>query len=176
MYVGSSINFKRRWNRHKCDLRANRHACRHLQNSFNKYGERTFSFEVLEFVTDTSKIIDREQFWIDFFAPEYNKRAIANSCIGLKRSAEARANMSAAQKGKKRSLEARANQSAALKGHPVSEETRAKISKSHFGICPSEETRAKMSAAKKGKKQSPEVVAKRIATIKNNRLMKKGLL
>ena len=176
MYVGSSVNYKRRWNRHKCDLRANRHACKHLQNSFNKYGESNFDFGVIEFVSDASNLIKQEQFWIDFLRPEYNKRAIANSCIGLKRSPEARANMAKAQIGKKRSVEARANQSAALKGHVVTEETRAKISKSHLGIRPSAESRAKMSASAKGRKQSPETIAKRMLAIKNARLKQKGLL
>lgn len=173
MYVGSSINYKRRWNKHKSTLRRNTHACQHMQNSFNKHGEIAFSFEVIEFVSDVTQIIAREQFWIDFYRPEYNKRAIANSCIGLKRSPEAKARMSAAQKGKKRSAESIVKAANALKGHIVSAETRAKISKSHIGIKPSDEARAKMSAAKKGRKQSPETIAKRMAAIKQKLLAKK---
>lgn len=149
MYVGSAVAVNRRWAVHKSKLRANTHHCRHLQNAFRKYGDDAFDWEIIEFVEDKTQLIAREQFWIDFFKPAYNKRKIANSCLGLKRSDEARSRMAAAQTGRKQSPETIAKRAAAIRGRPRPPEVRAKISASHVGIRPSEEARAKMSAAAK---------------------------
>lgn len=152
MYVGSAVNVARRWRRHNHDLRKNVHACRHLQNAYHKYGADAFDWEVVEVVGDKEDLISREQFWMDFFRPTYNKRLIANSCLGLKRSPEARKNMSQAHLGHKQSPETIAKRAAALRGKPRSPEVRAKISASHIGIRPSAESRAKMSASAKQRK------------------------
>ena len=77
--------------------------------------------------------------------------------IGIKKSPETLAKMSAAKKGRKKSPEHIAKMSAALKGR--------KLSPEHI---------AKMSAAKKGKKKSPETIAKRQATRAANRIAKQA--
>lgn len=99
MYVGSAVNLTRRWSAHKSKLTNGKHHCEHLQNAFRKYGPDAFCWEIVEFVDDAEKLIEKEQFWIDFFRPIYNKRKIANSCLGLKRSEQARENMRKAQIG-----------------------------------------------------------------------------
>jgi group I intron endonuclease len=157
MYIGSAVNIARRWRVHKHYLNKGTHPSKHLQNSFNKNKSVNFSFEVVEFVEDKAKLIAREQVWIDFFNPAYNKRKIADSCLGVKRSDESRAKMSAAQKGKKQNPETIAKRSAALKGRPRPAHVKAKISASHIGIRPSEATKLKMSLAKKGKKKKDAV-------------------
>ncbi len=48
VYVGSSINLKERWRRHKKDLRKEKHHSIILQRAWNKYGEKSFVFEVLK--------------------------------------------------------------------------------------------------------------------------------
>jgi len=149
MYVGSAIAVNRRWSRHSHDLRKNVHACKHLQNAFNKYGTSTFDWEIVEFVDDKKDLIVKEQFWINFFKPAYNKRKIADSCLGLKRSDEAKEKMRLAQTGRTQSAETIAKRSAALKGRPRPAEVRAKISASHVGIRPSLEARKKMSESAK---------------------------
>jgi group I intron endonuclease len=154
MYVGSAVAVNRRWNAHRCNLRAGKHHCKHLQNAHRKYGESAFDWEIVEFVEDKNSLLAREQFWIDFFQPVYNKRAIANSCLGVKRSEESRLRMSLAQLGRKQSPETRAKRSAALAGKPRSAEVRAKISAAHVGIRPSAESRAKMSESAKRRKRS----------------------
>ena len=153
MYIGSAVNVTRRLRVHKHYLHQGKHPSKHLQNSFNKHSDVVFSFEIVEFVDDKTKLIEREQLWIDFFKPAYNKRKIADSCLGVKRSPEARAKMSAAQKGKKQSPETIAKRIAAIKGRPRPPHVRAKISASHMGIRPSDASRLKMSLAKKGKKK-----------------------
>ena len=49
IYIGQSIDIKRRWNDHKSELRRNAHYNIYLQQSWNKYGEENFIFEVIEF-------------------------------------------------------------------------------------------------------------------------------
>jgi group I intron endonuclease len=149
MYVGSAVNVSRRWSRHAHDLRKGVHACKHLQNAFDKYGAATFDWEIIQFVDAKEKLIQKEQFWIDFFRPAYNKRKIADSCLGLKRSPEAKEKMRLAQLGRKQIPETIAKRSAALKGRPRPAEVRAKISASHVGIRPTAEARIKMSESAK---------------------------
>ena len=35
-YIGSAVNFRKRWNTHKSCLRNNKHANKHLQRAWNK--------------------------------------------------------------------------------------------------------------------------------------------
>ena len=153
MYVGSAVAVNRRWNAHRCNLRKGTHHCKHLQNAHVKYGEQLFDWEIIEFVDNVNKLIEKEQFWINFFQPIYNKRAIANSCLGVKRSKESRLKMSFAQTGKKQSEETKAKRSASLKGRPRPLAVREKISASHVGIVPNEASRAKMSESAKRRKR-----------------------
>jgi len=149
MYVGSAVAVNRRWAAHMCNLRKGKHHCEHLQNAFRKYGAEAFDWEIVQFVEEKADLISREQFWIDFFKPSYNKRKIANSCLGVKRSEQARENMRQAQLGRKQSPELVAKRTAALKGRPRPPEVRAKISASHMGIRPTAESRQKMSESAK---------------------------
>ena len=87
-YVGSSVNFDKRIRQHKIDLKRKKHANRHLQDSWNKYGEEAFSFTALEVVTNPEDLLSREQFWIDTSNPEYNIDKVAGSSLGVKRSPE----------------------------------------------------------------------------------------
>lgn len=64
IYVGSSINLRKRMKDHFRDLRNNRHANQHLQKAYNKYGLDKFIFEVLEYV-EKDMLLEREQYYID---------------------------------------------------------------------------------------------------------------
>lgn len=46
-YIGQSINIKKRWYSHKYYLRRGQHTNKHLQRSFDKYGEKNFKLEIL---------------------------------------------------------------------------------------------------------------------------------
>ena len=116
MYVGSAVSVNRRWNAHKCNLRAGKHHCVHLQNAHAKYGAAAFDWEIIEFVDNKENLLDREQFWIDFFQPVYNKRKKAASALGFRHTYESRQKMAASQRGTKQSLETRTKRSEALKG------------------------------------------------------------
>lgn len=67
-YIGSTvISFKDRMSHHRSRLKANGHKNIHIQRSWNKYGEDSFDFIILEVVDDCDLVLDREQFWIDNF-------------------------------------------------------------------------------------------------------------
>ena len=181
-YVGSAVNLRERWTRHKYRLRSKQHHNEHLQRSFLKHGEECFVFDVLELV-GRDALIEREQYWIDTLRPEYNLSPTAGNIAGYKHTEEHKQRMSKNMTGVKRQplseehkrkiaeagvgrkcpQETRNKLSAAHKGKPKSEEHRRKISESLMGHTNtvvgrklSDETRAKISAAKTGKKASEE--------------------
>lgn len=63
-YVGSTTNKKVRFREHRKQLRGNRHHCKHLQASWNKYGEAKFVFKVVEEVPDTNSLSQAEDRWL----------------------------------------------------------------------------------------------------------------
>lgn len=88
LYIGSSININRRWSEHKNKLKYNRHPGVYLQRSYDKYGKENFIYEVIEYIEDNSKLLEREQIWLDLLKPEYNTCKIAGNILGTKRSEE----------------------------------------------------------------------------------------
>ena len=62
IYIGSTeVCFKQRFKKHKQRLRNNYHENDYLQKSWNKYGEDNFVFEILEEISDKSKVKEKEQ-------------------------------------------------------------------------------------------------------------------
>lgn len=111
IYIGSSVNIRQRFNKHKSQLRNNKHDNPKLQLSWNKYGEKFFEFLILEemffsieFFENEKKLIgevlvNREQFYFDtmLFAKEENEKfdimsyniwRIASTSIGAELSEE----------------------------------------------------------------------------------------
>lgn len=76
VYIGSSNNIKRRWQKHKALLRHNKHPNSHLQAAWNKYGEDNFIFSIIE-LCNIDSLLDREQYFINIRNPEYNQTLIA---------------------------------------------------------------------------------------------------
>lgn len=70
-YVGSSINIYNRFHEYIHILKINEAHNKHLQNSWNKYGEESFVFQVLEYCEPKVQF-EREQYYIDLIKPEYN--------------------------------------------------------------------------------------------------------
>lgn len=66
VYIGQSINIYERWLAHKRDLRNNKHHNYYLQNSYNKYGENNFTFEIIETCKE-EVLSEREFYWINSF-------------------------------------------------------------------------------------------------------------
>lgn len=49
LYIGQSKTLILRRNRHFSHLRKNKHHNSHLQNSFNKYGEKNFEYGIIQY-------------------------------------------------------------------------------------------------------------------------------
>lgn len=184
-YIGSATRcFRERWRSHRCDLKAGRHHSARLQHSWNKHGEASFVFEVVELCA-SGHCIDVEQVLMNFYDatnPDhgYNICKNAGNCVGHKFSDESRAKMSRSQTGKKRTAESVAKSAAGNRGKKRTAEQIARLSASLVGRkLPddfgarisagkqnvSQETRDKLSAAHRGRKQSAETKAKRSATM-----------
>ncbi|MDE2031406.1 MAG: GIY-YIG nuclease family protein [Patescibacteria group bacterium] len=89
-YIGSAINLDMRKNTHIWRLRNNKHHNNHLQASYNKYGEASFIFQILEYC-EQGQLQFKEQCWIDWTKAckvGYNQRITATSNIGIKRTKE----------------------------------------------------------------------------------------
>jgi group I intron endonuclease len=158
VYVGSAVNFARRFSQHQSALRNGKHDSGKLQNAWNKYGEDSFAFSVIERVVEVSNLISREQYWIDALQAVrcgYNINPTAGSSLGVRRSdefkkkcseakkritPETREKMSAAQMGVRKGIkrpkfndEWLANISAGQRGRIFTEEHKNKISASLAG-------------------------------------------
>lgn len=153
VYYGSTaLSFKKRWVLHLSNLRAGTHCNKHLQSSWNNYGEQSFAFEVVE-RCQQDNCIEREQYYLDTIKPwngsiGYNVCKLAGSRLGIRHSSEARRKMSDAWKTGGR-IPTRT-------GAVLRQETKDKISRSKMGKTASLESRAKMSKARKGVKKPPE--------------------
>lgn len=148
VYVGSSINVLKRGYIHQWALRQNKHPNQKLQRAWNKYGEHSFEFSVLESCTH-DQLLRREQYWLDHkyaAVNGYNMAPIAGNTAGRKFSATSK--MLIGQKsrernqgvkhpmfGRKHSVEMRQRMSEVrrgvaqpkLQGRVFSAETKAKL-------------------------------------------------
>ena len=142
-YIGSTVrNLARRWDEHRQDLRAGRHHSYRLQAAWRFYGESSFRFSVIEECLP-AQCIEREQWFIDIFDPEYNICKVVGapgSRLGFKASLETKAKLRASHLGRKASPETRAKMRVAQGG----------VNNAFFGHKHSPDTRVKMSAAKIG--------------------------
>lgn len=149
-YIGSTINFRKRYNNHIYSSKKNKNGCTYLQKSFLKYGIENFSFEIIE-ISNLENLIKREQLYINLLKPNYNIAKVAGSCLGVKRSEEFCKKNSILHKGKTISKEQREKQSKSLKGIKRSKETLEKMSKAQKGRVITEEVRRKISKSLSGR-------------------------
>lgn len=63
-YVGSAVKPKRRRWEHWDALKKNRHHCKALQEAWNEYGEDAFDFEIVEEVSDESRLLLIEDMYL----------------------------------------------------------------------------------------------------------------
>ena len=88
IYIGSAVILKNRKRDHFRTLKKNCHKNKYLQNAFNKYSENSFQFEIIEFVEDKNKLIEREQYYLNIYFDNqkncYNISPTAGSPLGVK--------------------------------------------------------------------------------------------
>ena len=104
-YIGStSVQFHRRWYEHKRQMRLGAHDNQALQSIWNKYGDCAFSFLILENLTgqDDSAVLDREQYWMDWYRESgyrlFNMSPVAGTQRGYRHTEETRKKLSEAGK------------------------------------------------------------------------------
>ena len=98
-YIGSATYFANRWAVHRYHLTRNQHHCSYLQHAWNKYGADSFEWVKLEIVTDLTKLVEREQVWLDACSGLYNLCPTAGSQLGRTHSQETKDRISQVKKG-----------------------------------------------------------------------------
>ncbi len=147
-YIGSAAkSLTARWDQHRRALRRGAHKNIHLQAAWNKYGEECFVFFVVARCSP-DQCVRVEQLFINALRVAvrgigYNIHPLASSPLGVKRSAETRAKVAAAKRGK-----------------PLSAEHREKVRLAGIGRVRSPEAIEKTAAANRGKKHTPEFRAR----------------
>jgi group I intron endonuclease len=132
-YYGSTVNLYGRKDNHIWYLRNNKHSNNFLQNHFNKYGEQDLVFDIVELVDDVTKLIIREQHYLDYYFGWFNICRHAQSRLGFKHPQEWKDNMSKLLTGKVFSEERCRNMSKARIGIKLSNKTKEKMSKARIG-------------------------------------------
>lgn len=166
-YVGSAKVFYKRWSAHRRALEMGRHENKRLVAAFQKYGLEALRFERLLVCSPEDRVFF-EQRAIDILKPSYNQQLFAQTPKGGKQSpetiekrrlkmmghpvsAETRAKLSLAQKGRKLS---EAHLAALRTGRKHTAEARAKMS-AKVRAADSPERRAMQRAANLGRKPAP---------------------
>jgi group I intron endonuclease len=139
IYIGSSQYIETRIKRHFSQLKHSSHINRHLQSAYDKYGEKSFSYEIVE-ECSIEDLLLREQYWMDITecydrVNGFNNTTKADRPLGYKHTDEAKRKMSEAKKGLSLSVE-----------HVE------KIKKANTGKKRSEEFKNKLSELRKGEK------------------------
>ena len=143
-YVGSAVNFTARKRKHWWALRSQRHANKHLQAAWNKYGEEYFKFLIVEELPEGANILAAENVWLkehvgkdycynlgtDAIAFQLGMAGEKNAMWGktFSHTPEAKARISAASKTRIQSEAEKAKRRRTMRGHIVATSTRAKIS------------------------------------------------
>ena len=143
-YVGSAEDFGRRKRIHWWRLRKGNHPNKYLQAAWNKYGESSFMFVIVEEHGAEVNILTAENVWLkehvgkdycynlatDATAPTTGWFGEKNPMWGktFKHTDEAKAKIGAASKSQVQSDETKAKRRATMRGHYVAPSTRAKIS------------------------------------------------
>jgi group I intron endonuclease len=88
VYVGSAVNFNKRWETHMRNLNRNTHHSKKLQHAWNKYGRNSFEFCIIQYCEPIKKTLElNEQYWCDLlraYEDGYSCRKKVNSNSGIK--------------------------------------------------------------------------------------------
>lgn len=141
-YIGSTLNFKRRWLQHRSKLNRNKHTNLYLQNSWNKHGEQNFEFKIYQFVEPVQDSLDLyEQSAINsaVLSNLYNVRIVSRNNKGLNHSQETKEKIRNSHIGTRHSEETKRKISEAMKGRKMtlgykhSDEMKKRVSESLKG-------------------------------------------
>lgn len=171
-YIGSSKDIEHRWVDHIRELRKNNHHNDYLQHAWNKYGESSFDFIILEYVEKNQLLIIEQKYLtelktqqnecynLNFDAyggeiSDYSKQKIRKSKLGKKLSDEVRKKLSDSHKGIRLSDKSKEKLRNFNKGKKLTEEHKRKIGVSNFGKKYSLEIKKRMSETRIGLPSDP---------------------
>jgi len=130
-YIGSSYNCRQRSYDHIAALKKNTHYSPHLQRSWNKYGEDSFTFVILACVFDINMLVEVEQLFLDNIKPYdtgYNCLKVAHSSLGYRHTDETKEKLRQVNLGKKHTKEAKQKMSMFQRGKTITDETKKRMS------------------------------------------------
>lgn len=174
-YIGQAIDFDRRTKDHKKSLKNGHHENSALRNLFAKYGEEAFEFKPLILcLSDQATFYEQLILDAEILRSGRHVLNIRRICVashaGRKFSASARANMSAAKRGRpgwKWTEEQKASLSLKKKGIAPSPEQCAAHSIKMTGRKASDLTRKKMSESQRKRRHPPETIERiRLAALR----------
>jgi group I intron endonuclease len=149
-YIGSTSNLNKRKANNFYALRHNKHSNKNLQSDWNKYGEKNFSFQVIEYVGRFDKLIEREQYYIDTLKLQYNICPVAGSCLRRVLTLRTKQKISESMKKIVPSAEKRQKMREIFTGRVFSDKTRELMSQAAIGRSLPEEVKEKISKTKRG--------------------------
>lgn len=146
-YVGSAVDLRRRKTRHFSELRTGKHNNAHLQAAWNKYGEKAFTFVIVEEHPEGADLLAAENIWlkehvgkdycynlgVDAVAPMLGKGGELSPTWGYEHTPEAKLKIGKHSRGRRHRKESRERIRAYLIGKPRPAEVRAKIAASVSG-------------------------------------------
>ena len=171
VYIGSAVNFTKRFRCHISTLNSKKHKNDKLQKAWNKYGENNFNF-ILVLTCTVEELLMFEQIIINTFNSVtcgYNIAPVAGNSFGTKHTEETKQKMKKAWElrrltpKKPMSEEVKLKISESKKGKkrkPFTEEAKKNMSlsrmgnKNRLGIPHTEETKQKMKLLRNIKKEN----------------------
>lgn len=151
-YVGSGLNLAKRLGSYYNENELKRNS-RPIKDALIKYGHENFTLEILEYCPDT-KLLEREQFYLDLLLPEYNVLKRAYSLLGYKHSPE--------------NIEK-------FKSKIISPEHKKLLSSIHKDKVVSSETRDKLAIATANYKKNNPLTPEALANIRAKTLAREGV-
>lgn len=119
VYIGSAVDFSKRWSLHRRQLSGGNHANRYLLRAYKKH-PNSFIFGVLQYC-DRNELLNLEQFYCDLFSSYkrnsgYNIRTVVSSNLGYKVSESVKNKISNTMLGRKQSADHAQKQCEARRG------------------------------------------------------------
>ncbi len=151
-YVGSGVNLTKRLRSYYNNKELNKNP-RPIQDALLKYGHKNFSLDILEYCPNT-KLLEKEQFYLDLLIPEYNILKYAYSLLGFKHS--------------QFNIEK-------FKAKIISPEHKKILSSIHKGKIVNEETRKKLAAATANYRKNNPLTPEALANIKAKTIEREGV-
>jgi group I intron endonuclease len=149
-YIGKSKDIRKRWMGHIRDNRKGAAVNKYFQRAWDMHGEDSFTFQILELVSELKELGGREGDWILKESPEYNIMPVDADWSNAE---EVYRRISESHRGVPKNF-----------SEEVNRERKRKISEAHKGkkitFSNPEERAAKIAAAQRGKKFSEEHKAK----------------